>query len=184
MARIRSININAGHNAAGQNACGAVGLLNESKENRKVAKRVIKNLKKAGLTVYDCTVDKAPSQRDNLIKICKLCEAHKVDLNVFIHFDSGVIDLVGDGKTTGTSCMVRTNSGIRKKAADYIRKEISALGFRDRGTHERSDLYVLNHTSAPCVLIECCFVNDIDDKKRYNYKTMADAITRAILAVK
>ena len=184
MARIKSININAGHNAAGQNACGAVSLLNESKENRKVVKRVTNILKKNGVKVYNCTVDKAPSQRDNLVKICKLCEEHKVDLNVFVHFDCCVNDLKGDGKTSGTSCLVKTNLGIRKKASEAIRRNISKIGFKDRGTHETNNLYVLNHTSSPCVLIECCFVDDADDVKLYNYKTMGDAIAKAILEVK
>lgn len=33
------INVHAGHNPAGMTACGAVGLINESTENRKVKMR-------------------------------------------------------------------------------------------------------------------------------------------------
>ena len=57
MGTIKSINLNAGHNAAGKVACGAVGLINESKENRAVASVVSRELKKAGVKVYNTTVD-------------------------------------------------------------------------------------------------------------------------------
>ena len=37
-----AISIHAGHNPAGKTACGAVGLLDESKENRLIVAEVIK----------------------------------------------------------------------------------------------------------------------------------------------
>ena len=51
------INVHAGHNPAGMTACGAIGLINESTENRKVKNEVIRLLKMRNDTVYDCTVD-------------------------------------------------------------------------------------------------------------------------------
>ena len=50
-------NIHAGHCPQGQGASGAVGILQESVEDRKVKNRVISALKGAGHTVYDCTCD-------------------------------------------------------------------------------------------------------------------------------
>ena len=38
------INVHAGHNPAGKIACGAVGLIDESTENRKVKEEVIQEL--------------------------------------------------------------------------------------------------------------------------------------------
>ena len=40
------INVHAGHNPDGKIACGAVGLIKESTEARKVKKKVIKLLRK------------------------------------------------------------------------------------------------------------------------------------------
>ena len=40
-------NIHGGHNPSGKIACGASDLLDESKEDRKIAKAIIKYLKKS-----------------------------------------------------------------------------------------------------------------------------------------
>ena len=50
-------NVHAGHCPQGKGASGAVGLLQESVEDRKVKNRVISALKNAGHTVYDCTCE-------------------------------------------------------------------------------------------------------------------------------
>ena len=63
-------NIHGGHNPAGKIACGASDLLDESKEDRKIAKAIIKYLKKAGATTYNCSVSNGKSQNDVLKKIC------------------------------------------------------------------------------------------------------------------
>lgn len=183
MGSIKTMNLNAGHNKPNGIACGAVGLIDESKENRAVASLVLKELRKRKMIVYNCTVDDAPSQSSNLAMIVKKCEKHKVDLNVFIHFNSGVNDKTGNGKTTGTEVFVYRNDGIAKKAAEAVRSEISKLGYKDRGTKINKNLYVLSKTTAPAILIECCFVDDKDDVDLYNAEKMAKAISKALLSV-
>ena len=63
------INVHAGHNPAGKVACGAVGLINESTEARRVKDEVISKLRQLGHTVYDCTIDNGTGQADVLKKI-------------------------------------------------------------------------------------------------------------------
>ena len=58
------INVHAGHNPDGKIACGAVGLIKESTQSRKVKGYVIKYLKAAGHTVYDCTCNNGTSQSE------------------------------------------------------------------------------------------------------------------------
>lgn len=175
------INVHAGHNPDGKTACGAIGLIKESTEARKVKKYVIKYLKKMGHTVYDCTVDNGTSQSDVLNKIVKKCNAHSVDLDISIHFNSGANDKKGNSKTTGTEVLVyKLDSGINVKIAKQIASEIETLGFRNRGVKANPSLYVLNSTKAPAMLIECCFVDDADDIKLYDAKTMAKKIVKGI----
>ena len=57
-----AISIHAGHNPAGKTACGAVGLLDESKENRLIVEEVISILSSYGWIVYYDTVDYGSSQ--------------------------------------------------------------------------------------------------------------------------
>lgn len=175
------VNVHAGHNPAGMIACGAVGLIDESTENRRVKDEVIRQLKALGHTVYDCTVNNGSSQGDVLKKIVEKCNAHKADLDISIHFNAGANDKNGNGRTTGTEVFVHSASSMAKEYADKVCREISALGFRNRGVKYSTTLYVLKNTKAPSMLIECCFVDDKDDVKLYDYKKMASAVVRGIV---
>ena len=172
------VNVHGGHAKTGGGASGAVGLIRESDEDRKVKNEVIKLLAEAGHTVYDCTVDKG-SQSSVLRDIVKKCNAHTVDLDVSIHFNAGASGKK-DGKTTGTEVLIHSNSSKSKAQAEAICKAIAALGFKNRGVKIRPDLYVLKHTNAPALLVECCFVDDPEDVKLYDAKKMAQAIVKGI----
>ena len=175
------INVHAGHNPDGKVACGAIGLIKESTEARKVVKEVIRLLKAKGHTVYNCTCNIGTSQSNVLSRIIAKCNKHKVDLDVSIHLNSGASDKKGDGKTTGVEVLVYSEYSQAKQYAESVCKNVADLGFRNRGVKVRKDLYYLRKTSAPAMLIECCFVDDKDDVKLYNYKKMAEAIVKGIL---
>ncbi len=174
------INLHAGHNPDGKVACGAIGLIKESTENRAVKDKVISKLRSLGHTVYDCTVEDGKNQSDVLQKIVAKCNAHDVDLDVSIHFNSGASDRNGNGQTTGTEVFIYSSSSGAKVYADNICRAISALGFKNRGVKVNSGLYVLKNTKADALLIECCFVDDADDVKRYDSESMATAIVKGI----
>lgn len=178
------INVHAGHNPSGKIACGASDLLDESNQNRKVCKELIRLLKKKGFKVYDCTVNNGTSQLDVLRKIVANCNSHDVDLDISIHFNSGRSDKHGDGKTGGCEVLLTEKKGSKYINADCICKEIAKLGFTNRGVKVEDNLYFLNKTKAPAILIECCFVDDLDDYNLYkkgNYKAMAKAIFDGIV---
>ena len=175
------INVHAGHNPVGKVGCGAVGLIKESTEARKVTFEVINLLRKLGHTAYDCTVDNGTSQNDVLNKIVTKCNKRDVDLDVSIHFNSGRNDKTGDGSIGGTEVYIYSENSKSKSAAERVCKAIAKLGYKNRGVKTSKSLYVLNHTSSPAMLIECCFVDDKDDYKLYNYKTMAKAIVEGVL---
>lgn len=174
------INVHAGHNPDGKTACGAVGLIKESTENRKVKELVIRYLKQQGHTVYDCTEDDGASASDVLKKIVARCNAHSADLDVSIHFNAGANDKGGNGKTTGTEVLVYQAGNAASAYAGRICAAIAALGFRSRGVKPRPDLYVLRKTKAPALLVECCFVDDADDVALYDPEAMARAIVLGI----
>lgn len=174
-------NIHAGHNPHGMRACGAVGLISESTEARKVKTLVVHKLRALGHTVYDCTVDNGTSQNDVLRKIVTKCNAHKVDLDISIHFNSGAKDLFGNKKTTGTEVFTYSNNSKANTYAKNIVDNISALGFKNRGLKHSKSLYVLRKTMSPSMLIEICFVDDKDDVLVYDANKVADAIINGIL---
>ena len=175
------INIHAGHNPKGKVACGAVGLLDESTENRNVVKELRTILETEGHTVYDCTCDNGTSVADVINKIVAKANANTVDLDVSIHFNSGAKDVKGNGTTTGVEVLVYKTGGQAEVAAKRVCEQVSKLGFKNRGVKIRTDLSILKKTKAPCILVECCFIDDKDDIKLYNPKTMAKAIAQGIL---
>ena len=167
------INVHAGHNPAGKIACGAVGILDESVENRKVVRQLIAFLKQQGHTVYDCTCDNGTGQTDILRKIVSKCNAHTVACDVSVHLNSG--------GGHGTECLIYGTGGNAEKYAKKIQSAIvKRTGYTDRGVKVRKDLYVLKNTTAPAVLVECCFVDSAADAKRWEPKTMAAAICEGI----
>ena len=175
------INIHAGHNPKGKIACGAVGLLDESTENRNVVKELKSILEAEGHIVYDCTCDDGTSVSDVINKIVAKANANTVDLDVSIHFNSGANDKTGNSKSTGTECLIYNTSNNKEVIANRICANIAQLGFKNRGVKIRTDLSILKKTKSPCVLVECCFVDDLDDVKLYNPKSMAKAIAQGIL---
>lgn len=170
-------NVHGGHSLVCR---GASGLLDEVNEDRKVKNKVIELLRNEGHTVYDCTDDVGKSQSQNLANIVKKCNAHKVDYDISIHLNAGRKDSKGDGKTGGVEVL---NYDTRTKAlSDKICQKIAkALGITNRGTKYSKNLYVLNSTKSLALLIECCFVDDADDAKKWDADECAKAIVEGIL---
>jgi N-acetylmuramoyl-L-alanine amidase len=165
------ITINAGHTLTGEGS-GAVGIKNESIENRKVAKEVIKYLKLLGHTVIECTVDKAPTQKAYLDSVVAMANKHKSDYFISIHFNAS------NGKGHGAE--VFTYNGIKLDPAERIVKNIASLGYVNRGVKDGSHLAVIRNTKAKGILIECCFIDNKDDMAKYDADKMARAIVEGL----
>lgn len=163
------INVHGGHNRI---VPGASGYLDEVTEDRAVTAQVIAKLRALGHTVYDCTDDSGRTQGQNLANIVHACNAHAADLDVSIHLNSG--------GGTGTEVLVYSDTGEAAGYAVKICAAISELGYRNRGVMERKNLYVLRRTTAPALLVECCFVDSAADAQRFDADKMAAAIVRGI----
>ncbi len=184
MKMIKKVTVHAGHNPSGKIACGASDLLDESTEARWVAKKVIKLLRKNGIKAVNCTVNNGTSQSDVLSKICAKCNAvADAGLHISIHFNSGRSDKKGDGRTGGTEVLLTGNVADKGDIAKRICNQMAKLGFTNRGVKTRTDLYFLNHTKAPALLVEVCFVDDKDDYMLYKADRLdvAEAIVRAVI---
>lgn len=174
--------VHAGHNPDSKVACGAIGLIKESTENRNVKNEVIRLLKEEGHTVYDCTVENGTSVSDIVNKqVSKMNSYSNIDLHISIHFNSGANDKTGNGKSTGVEVLVYNTSGTKYDAAKRICSRIEGLGYKNREVKVRTDLGVLKKTTAQALLVECCFVDDKDDIDLYNYKRMSKAIVEGVL---
>lgn len=167
------IGINCGHTISGQPGCGAVGYIDESAEARRVGYLLTELLKKRGHQVFNCTNDIATSANENLKKIVSLANRQSLDAFYSIHFNAG------GGK--GTEVYTFGKKTIAN--ADKICRELSGIGFKNRGIKDGAGLYVIRNTSAPAVLIEVCFVDSVDDcsiYKEVGAEQIATALCNAI----
>ena len=162
-------NIHAGHNFK---VPGAGGCFSETSEDRKVKDLVISKLRSLGHTVYDCTDEDGTTSGANLANIVNKCNAHKVDLDVSIHFNAF------NGSAHGTE-VFQYDSKTNSYASGVV-NAIASLGFTNRGVKNGSHLYVIRNTISPAILIECCFCDCMTDANIYNAEKMATAIVKGL----
>lgn len=170
------IGVNCGHTIEGAGS-GAVGLLAESVHTRLVGKVLMKKLTEAGVSVIDCTVDRAASQESYLAKAVQRANQSAVELFVSIHFNAS-----GEHRAQGVE--VYTYGGKRHPDALSICSHIEKLGFTNRGVKDGSGLYVVRKTKARALLIEVCFCDNEEDVTTYKRvgaeNTVANAIFEAL----
>ena len=162
-----SIVISSGH---GLKVRGAHGVLDEVDEARRVVAWVANELRDRGVTVKEFHDDTSTSQNQNLNTIVDYHNAQERDLDVSVHFNA--YEQVT--KPMGVEVLYVTQTAL---AAD-ISSAIAECGFIDRGAKKRTDLFFLNSTDEPAILIEVCFVDSEADAEIYeeNFEAVCSAI--------
>ena len=151
---------------------GAVGVRSEEDLINKTGQIVITNLKKLGHEVILCRPVKITGVIDSLVQRCNIANKNKVDIFVSLHFNAF------NGKAHGTEIYAISAGG--RKIALPVQREISKLGFYDRGVKPGS-FYVLKHTAMPAILIEGAFCDSSRDMALFDAQKMADAITKGLV---
>jgi hypothetical protein len=166
-----SIVISSGH---GKYVRGASGMLDEVTEARRVVDHVADILITRGVDVVTFHDDTSHSQNENLNTIVNAHNSEERDLDVSVHFNA----YVETPKAMGTECLYVSQGGLASKVADAIAK----CGFINRGPKKRTDLFFLNNTDMPAILIETCFVDSEADAGTYkdNFENICEAIATAL----
>lgn len=164
------IGIDMGHPLTG-GGTGAVGIRKETDCNREVGTKVISKLKTLGHTVVNCTTDYAKTQAQSLQDRVNLANKQYLDLFVSIHFNSG----------EGHGTEVYTWGGKDFAQASNVVNNIANLGYRNRGIKDGSNLYVIKHSKAKAMLIECSFIDSNEDMNRYNAEDLSNAIVEGLV---
>ena len=133
---------------------------------------------------FKIVVFPTPGEEQRSTEILKLfsCNKLKRDYDISIHFNA-CYHSESDGKTKGVECWIYDKSNPTKRLGDLICKNISNIGFKNRGVKESKSLYFIKNTDKPAIIIEVCFVDDFDDVKLYkkNKDKVAEAIANAII---
>lgn len=170
------VGVNCGHTTSGP-GYGAVGIIKEAEHTRLVGQALMGLLRQAGVSVVDCTIDKANSQNEYLDVAVALANRQDLDWFISIHFNASTAH-------TGHGVEVYTYEGRQYQDVLDVCNGIAALGFTNRGVKAGTGLYVIRKTKAKAMLIEVCFCDNEEDVNRYlsiGYNGIAEAICKAIL---
>jgi N-acetylmuramoyl-L-alanine amidase-like protein len=166
------IGISSGH---GLYVRGASGILDEVNEARRVVNLVAEKLLIRGLDVFSFHDDTSHSQSENLETIVNWHNGLDTDLAVSVHFNA----YVETTKPMGTEVLYVSQSTL----AGQVSAAISRAGqFINRGPKKRTDLYFLNKTDMPAILLEICFVDSQVDAALYgeHFAEICEAIAAVI----
>jgi len=168
------IAISSGH---GARIPGAVGILDEVREARRVVRRVAGHLREMGVTVHEFHDNESETQWRNLDTIIGWHNRQQRCLDVSVHFNAFSPT---DGPM-GTEALY-VSMGAAGAAARVSAAVARAGGFRYRGPRVRDDLAFLNRVERPAVLIEVCFVDSATDAGLYgeNFDAICLAIARSL----
>lgn len=167
-----AIAISSGH---GKYVRGASGYLDEVDEARKVVNRVYDLLHAAGVSVKKFHDDVSHSKNENLNRIVNWHNAQSRDLDVSVHFNA----YQTTSNPMGTECLYVTQANL----AGQVSMAIASAGeFKNRGPKKRTDLFFLNNTNKPAILVEVCFVDSRADADLYkkNFEAICAALAEAI----
>lgn len=158
------IAVRGGHNFQSK---GASGIIDETTENRKVYKALIKYLSIAGHNVIDVTPGECDVNTDLYLGVQK-AEDNNVELFISIHFDKAYDRYEG---ALGTGTWIYGTGG---KAEVYAKKIVGNVskgtGLKNRGVKVNSKLYELRKTSMPAIIVEVCFCEATEDVRIYKEK--------------
>lgn len=156
--------ISSGHGKYIRGAAGSPHppYLEEVDEARRVVNRVAELMKEAGHNIKTFHDDVSTTQNENLNRIVNYHNAQSRDLDISVHFNAyNTTD-----KPMGTECLYITQQALAAK----VSAAVAASGFINRGPKKRTDLYFLNNTAKPAILIEVCFVDSKADADLYRAK--------------
>lgn len=171
------IAVRGGHNSQ---AIGAIGLLNEYVEDRKVCSAVVKYLNQMGHSARDVSPGPMGISPDLVYGVSQASNMG-ADLFISIHFNNSYDSYNG---AIGTEAYVHSanRNSTDGQIATRIVNSLADAGFRNRGVKSNDGLYEMHKTKAygiTAVLIEVCFVEATEDVALYN-KLGADHIGRLI----
>lgn len=172
--KLNCIGIDIGHNLRCD--VGAVGIRREDELNLLVGKALIKRFRGKGIKVVECLPSSASSHRDSLSKRCRAANYGKVDMFISIHHNA-----CPGGYGSECLCIKGgQQNALSERLSKVILEEVCRLGFRNRGVKDRRDLYVINNTTMPAIIVECAFVDSARDMNGYDSEKMAEAIFRGV----
>lgn len=167
---MKKICIDPGHGGHDPGACGPTGL-----EEASVALDISERISGA---LNDLGVDTLLTRETNVfIELedrCSIANNWDADYFISVHLNS-------NGSTTeGIETLYKSDTG--KSLATPVQKAmIDATNDKNRGLKYREDLYVLNETNMPAILVEVGFISNPKFEEKFKTDEYRDVLTFAIV---
>lgn len=165
--------ISSGH---GLYVRGAGRFIDEVNEARKVTDKVVDLINKNGGKALKFHDNTSRDKNTNLATIVRFHNGQVRETDVSIHFNASKVT----DAPVGVEVLYLTEKALAEKVSLAISK---ASGLKNRGAKLRKDLWFLNDTKKPAILIEVCFVDSKADVEIYQQKfeEICKAIAEALL---
>jgi N-acetylmuramoyl-L-alanine amidase len=165
--------ISSGH---GKYVRGASGVLDEVDEARKVVEAIADELRTLQADVVTYHDDVSTTQDENLNRIVDFHNSNTRDIDISVHFNA--FEPI-DGPR-GVEVLYLTQQALAANLSGGI---ANVGGLIDRGPKFRDDLFFLNQTAKPAVLIEVCFVDSDADALSYsdNFEMICSCIALTLV---
>ena len=173
--------LSAGHSKYCRGAAGPPPWgLDEVDEARRVMYRTADYLRSAGVDVITYADDVSKTQDENLRRIVDFHNSKTRDLDVSLHLNAYDITTT---KKMGTECLFVSQEDLSADVASTI---AAATNLPNRGAKYRGDLYFLNNTSEPAILVELVFCDAKPDcdSFRANFENVCRGLAESIAGEK
>jgi len=169
--------ISSGHGLKVRGAsCPSPGL-DEVNEARKTVEKIAEYMRAGGHTATTFHDDTSTSVNQNLSTIVNFHNRQTRDWDISCHFNA--FQRTNSPMGTETLYVSSTGQTMASKVSPALAK---AGKFINRGAKKRTDLYFLNKTNKPSILLEICFVDSYADADLYraNFNAICQAVATAV----
>jgi N-acetylmuramoyl-L-alanine amidase len=169
------IGLRGGHSP---NCKGAIGLIDEQEEVRKIYNELVPMLQAVGHTVIDCNSN-ASNVSGELSDGTNKANSAGCDIYVTLHMNAAGTPAAGGTEVWLYDASNQTMNTI----ASNICKNFEEKGFVNRGVKYSSGYHDLNASNMPGMIVETLFCTGTDDVARYrslSTKGIAELIAKAI----
>lgn len=169
------IGLRGGHSP---NCKGAIGLIDEQAEVRKIYNELVPMLQAVGHTVIDCNSN-ASNVSGELADGTNKANGAGCDIYVTLHMNAAGTPAAGGAEVWLYDASNKTMNTI----ASNICKNFAGKGFANRGVKYSSGYHDLNASNMPAMIVETLFCTGTDDVARHQSlgaKGIAELIAKAI----
>lgn len=169
--------VDAGH--GGRESGATYGGIYEKDVNLKIARYVKEELEKNGVRVY---MTRTNDVTTTLSSRTTLANSINADLFVSVHNNA----MVNKSNIKGTEVLYPTSSIVKNGITAYslaqkLQKVVSEnAGTYNKGVINRNNLYVLNKTNMPAVIVEVAYMTNYSDLQKLKSESFLEKVGKSI----